>query len=616
MRLEYPFSAVVGQDDLKLALLLCAVDPSIGGVLIKGERGTAKTTIARGLAALLPAQPGGGAAPFIELPLGATEDRVVGSLDLTRALREGQTRLRSGVLARADGGVLYVDEVNLLPDHLVDLLLDAAASGWVTVERDGISAGEAARFVLIGTMNPEEGELRPQFLDRFGLSVHVRGLETQELRMAAISQRLEFDTDPAAVLATSRIAEDSLRRAILEARARLSSLVITREHLATVTSICSEKRLDGIRGDLAVIKTSRALAAWESASGITAQHIRQAAELALPHRLRGRPASQAVARESTTAQVVTPSGAIAGRPPTGAVTERPVAGAISEHAAAGSSSEVVPPNAAPASSSGGAPIPTFGSVSLLTDLIDREGSGRRGSGAGSRRATRATPFDGTGTLAVSETLAVAAVNGKRVGKEGVVLSRADLMQHESNGPGRSNVLFLVDASASMATQQRLELAKAAALGLLQSSYENRDHVALMVFRGEGTDLLVPFTNDIHGVEQAVGNIPSGGRTPLAAALLDATELLRSRKRSLLVVFTDGRANVSVGNGDPWEESLSACGPLLEACAGALVVDCEAGPILLGRARRLAAKLQAECLPLAALEAAELAVRIQSRLDSL
>src|SRR6201999_1309995 len=201
MRVEYPFCAVVGQEELKLALLLCAVDPTIGGVLIRGERGTAKSTVARGLAGLLPAKPDGSAAPFIELPLGATEDRVVGSLDVTQALRDGHTRLRSGVLARSNGGVLYVDEVNLLPDHLVDLLLDAAASGWVTVERDGMSAGDAGRFLLIGTMHPEEGELRPQFLDRFGLAVQVRGLDTQELRMAAVSRRLEFDADPAAVVA-------------------------------------------------------------------------------------------------------------------------------------------------------------------------------------------------------------------------------------------------------------------------------------------------------------------------------------------------------------------------------------------------------------------------------
>src|ERR1700730_17455163 len=305
MRAEYPLSAVVGQDELKLALLLSAVDPTIGGVLIKGERGTAKTTIARGLATLLPPKADGVAAPFVELPLGATEDRVVGSLDVSKALRDGHTQLRSGVLARANGGVLYVDEVNLLPDHLVDLLLDAAASGWVTVERDGMSAGEAARFVLVGTMNPEEGELRPQFLDRFGLSVQVRGLETQEQRMAAVNKRLEFDLDAAAVIAGARPAEDSLRQAIVEARARLLLLPVTSAHLSIVTAICSEQLLDGIRGDLAIIKTARALAAWEKASEIGADHIRRAAVFALPHRMRRRPAASGSPRKDPSAS---PSG--------------------------------------------------------------------------------------------------------------------------------------------------------------------------------------------------------------------------------------------------------------------------------------------------------------------
>src|ERR1700723_3479390 len=201
MKLEFPFSAVVGQEDLKLALVLVPIDPSIGGVLITGERGTAKSTAARGLAALFPKTREGKTAPFVELPLRATEDRVVGSLDISRALKEGATKLRSGLLARADGGVLYVDEVNLLPDHIVDLLLDAAANGWVTIERDGISDGEAARFLLVGTMNPEEGELRPQFIDRFGLCVQVRGLATHDMRSAAIRQRFAFDDDPASVLA-------------------------------------------------------------------------------------------------------------------------------------------------------------------------------------------------------------------------------------------------------------------------------------------------------------------------------------------------------------------------------------------------------------------------------
>jgi magnesium chelatase subunit D len=601
MRSEYPFSAVVGQDELKLALLLSAVDPTIGGVLIKGERGTAKTTIARGLATLLPAKADGVAAPFVELPLGATEDRVVGSLDVSKALRDGHTQLRSGVLARANGGVLYVDEVNLLPDHLVDLLLDAASSGWVTVERDGVSAGEAARFVLIGTMNPEEGELRPQFLDRFGLSVQVRGLETQEQRMAAVNKRLEFDLDAAAVIAAARPAEDSLRQAIVEARARLLLLPVTSAHLSIVTAICSEQLLDGIRGDLAIIKTARALAAWEKDSEIGADHIRRAAVFALPHRMRRRPAASGSPRKDSSAS---PSGGSYGpgfaRGPSHG-DGRPGDNAGSSPATAGATPTAAEPAA----------------INLVTDLIDRESSGRRGTGSiASRRATRATPYDHTGTLAINETLTAAAARGRRVGERGITLSASDLMQHGRSGPGRSSVLFLVDASASMATQRRLELAKSAALGLLKSNYQHRDEVALMVFRGEGAELVMPFTSGIEGVEQALNDVPTGGRTPLARALIDAAEVLRTREPSLLVVFTDGRANVSVGNEDPWAESLAACAELKEACAGAVVIDCEPGPIVLGRARQLAAALGAECVALSALEATELTIRIQRRLDTL
>jgi magnesium chelatase subunit D len=623
MRAEYPFSAVVGQDELKLALLLSAVDPTIGGVLIKGERGTAKTTIARGLAALLPAKADGIAAPFVELPLGATEDRVVGSLDVTKALRDGHTQLRSGVLARANGGVLYVDEVNLLPDHLVDLLLDAAASGWVTVERDGVSAGEAARFVLIGTMNPDEGDLRPQFLDRFGLSVEVRGLDTQELRMAAVGKRLEFDADPGSVIATAREAEDTLRRAIVDARARLLLLPVTGAHLSMVAAICFEQMLDGIRGDLAIIKTARALAAWEKASEIGADHVRRAAAFALPHRMRRRPAQSTSPRKAS----VSPPPSV-GRYGPNVAAEAGVSSGDVVGVAAGASAGVAGSGAVgdgragtrPSTTSLLRPAPTSpdaAAINLVTDLIDRESSGRRGTGSvASRRAVRATPYDQTGTLAINETLTAAAARGRRVGERGIALDPTDLMQHGRNGPGRSHVLFLVDASASMATQRRLELAKSAALSLLKSNYQHRDEVALMVFRGEGTDLVMPFTSSIEGVEKALADVPTGGRTPLARALIDAARMLRTREPALLIVFTDGRANVGVSDADPWEEALSVCETLKDACAGAVVIDCEPGPIVLGRARQLAAALGAECIALTALEGGDLSVQILRRIEAL
>jgi magnesium chelatase subunit D len=541
-----------------------------------------------------------------------------------------------------------------------------------------MSAGEAARFVLVGTMNPEEGDLRPQFLDRFGLSVQVSGLDTQEERMAAVGKRLEFDADPGSVIAGAREGEDTLRRAIVDARARLLLLPVTGAHLSMVASICLEQTLDGIRGDLAIIKTARALAAWEKASEIGADHVRRAAAFALPHRIRRRPAQSTSSRNASVsrppsagrygpnvaagsgvgsgdsradANAVMPPGPMGARPDAvsqsvggrsaAAANREPYVGGGADRAAAGGGGAGAAAGGSPVVGAGGggtatpgdgrdgaqtsatallrpAPAPSeAAAINLVTDLIGRESSGRRGTGSvASRRAVRATPYDQTGTLAINETLTAAAARGRRVGERGIALAATDLMQHGRGGPGRSHVLFLVDASASMATQRRLELAKSAALGLLKSNYQHRDEVALMVFRGDGADLVMPFTSSIEGVEEALGDVPTGGRTPLARALIDAAKILRTREPALLLVFTDGRANVSVSDGDPWEESLAACEALRDACAGAVVIDCEPGPIVLGRARQLAAALGAECIALSALEGNGLTVRILQRLEAL
>ena len=600
MRVDYPFSAVVGEDDLKLSLQVVAVDPTIGGVLIVGERGTAKSTIARGMAALLPAKATGEAAPFVELPLGATEDRVVGSLDVTKALREGQTQLRSGLLARADGGILYVDEVNLLPDHLVDLLLDAAASGWVTVERDGVSAGEAARFVLIGTMNPEEGELRPQLLDRFGLAVHMQGLVTPELRTTAVARRLAFDANPGRFIDQSRPEEDRLRVGVIEARARLHQLEVTSAHLSSIARRSIEQSVEGIRGDLAVIKTARALAAWQKSPHIQDEHIRRAADFALAHRVRYAPRARAASSAPTTHAA----------PATSAIP-------------ATSPTSSIPSTSATLATAPAPPAQVVGSVDLLADADARHDRGapprRASESAPSRRTPRAKPYDHSGTLAVNETLTAAAVKGPPP-CEGAptAVSPTDLMQHCRSRTNRSRVLFVVDASGSMAAQRRLQVAKGAALAMLKSSRRHRDEVALMVFRGEGTDVVLPFTNDVERIESALRDVPTGGRTPLARALLDSVELLRERApTTVLVLFTDGRANVAVAGSDPidpWEQALSVCNSLAELCRGALVVDCEAGPITLGRPRLLAEALQGECIPLHELESSDLTIRLRRKVS--
>ncbi len=328
----FPFSAVVGQERLQLALILCAVHPGIGGVLVRGEKGTAKSTVVRALAQLLPPivdESGARPARLVELPVGATEDRVVGSLDLERVLRDGEQAFKPGLLAAAHHGVLYVDEVNLLHDHLVDVLLDAAAMGRVHIERDGVSASHPARFVLVGTMNPEEGELRPQLLDRFGLTVDVVASRAVDVRMAVVRRRLDYEADPVGFAARYATADREVAERILSARDRLDEVALDTVELRRIAALCASFDVDGMRADLVVARTATAHAAWRGGNAVTEDDVRVAAELALPHRRRRDPfdepgiseeqldeAMRQAAEEAARAQEDDPGKAMGSRPTT------------------------------------------------------------------------------------------------------------------------------------------------------------------------------------------------------------------------------------------------------------------------------------------------------------
>lgn len=322
-RLVFPFTALVGQEELRLALILCAVDPAIGGVLALGDRGTGKSTAIRALAALLPpmraikgcayqcepGRPGLGCevcarrrteavsipVPVVDLPLGASEDRVVGALDLEKALSQGQKAFEPGLLARAHRGFLYIDEVNLLEDHLVDLLLDVAASGENVVERDGLSIRHPARFVLVGSGNPEEGELRPQLLDRFGLSVEITTPNDLPTRIEVIKRRDAFERDPPGFCAAWQSEEEALRQRILAGRALLAHVTMGDDLLEMAARLCITAGTDGLRGELTLMRTARALAAFEGETEVTLSHLRQLAPMGLRHRLRRNPLDDSLA---------------------------------------------------------------------------------------------------------------------------------------------------------------------------------------------------------------------------------------------------------------------------------------------------------------------------------
>lgn len=321
-RAVFPFTAIVGQEEMKLALLLNVIDPKIGGVMIMGDRGTGKSTTIRALADLLPEIDVVADDPFnshpndpelmgdsvrqmidqgaeipvvkkkvimVDLPLGATEDRVCGTIDIEKALSEGVKAFEPGLLAKANRGILYVDEVNLLDDHLVDVLLDSAASGWNTVEREGISIRHPARFVLVGSGNPEEGELRPQLLDRFGMHAEIRTVKEPVLRVQIVEQRTEFDREPISFLQQHQSEQDALQQKIVDAQERLKTVTLDYELRVKISQMCAELDVDGLRGDIVTNRAAKALAALEGRTDATVDDIRRIAPLCLRHRLRKDP---------------------------------------------------------------------------------------------------------------------------------------------------------------------------------------------------------------------------------------------------------------------------------------------------------------------------------------
>ncbi|WNV76153.1 putative cobaltochelatase [Geodermatophilus sp. DSM 44513] len=670
--MTYPFGAVVGMDDMRLALLLNAVSPAVGGVLVRGEKGTAKSTAVRALAAVLPpvdvvpgcrfacdpATPDPGCpdgphdtgvpgqtrpARLVELPVGASEDRVVGSLDLERALTEGVKAFEPGLLAAAHRGVLYVDEVNLLHDHLVDLLLDAAALGTAYVEREGVSVRHAARFLLVGTMNPEEGELRPQLLDRFGLTVEVAAPRDPAERAEVVRRRFAYDADPAGFTATWASDESALAQRIAEARTRLPHVVLSDAALGQVTSVCAAFDVDGLRADLVTARAAIAHAAWCGREEVTEDDVRVAARLALPHRRRRNPFDAPGLDDDTLEQALDDA-----RP-----EDDPPEGGGPDHDGGGSPPP--PPDGGPAPDDGppraegraeapddrqyrdkggaepgdGGSAPERGAVApadpFRTRRLEVPGigagvAGRRSRARGDRgRVVGATRPTGTVTrLHLTGTVLAAAPHQVARGRTGpgLRIAREDLRQATLEGREGNLVLFVVDASGSMGSRSRMAAVKGAVLSLLLDAYQRRDKVGLVTFRGVGAELALPPTWSVEAAAARLRELPTGGRTPLAAGLLRAHDALRvervrdPQRRPLLVVVTDGRATGARG-GDHLGDARRAASLLAHGDVASVVVDCESGPVRLGLAGVLGTALGARTLRLEELAAESLAATVRS-----
>ncbi|MGM1063102.1 putative cobaltochelatase [Saccharothrix sp. Mg75] len=660
MGARFPFSAVVGHDDLRTALLLNAVHPAIGGVLVRGEKGTAKSTVVRALAALLPeldvvpgcrfgcdpAAPadcpdgphGPGAerrpARLVELPVGATEDRLIGSLDLERALTEGVRAYQPGLLAAAHRGVLYVDEVNLLHDHLVDLLLDAAAMGRAHVEREGVSVSHAASFLLVGTMNPEEGELRPQLLDRFGLTVSVRASRDVATRTEVVRRRLAYEADPDGFAARWEGEDAALAARIVAARSRLASVALPDAELRRIAGICAAFEVDGMRADLVVARTATAHAAWRGADEVGERDVEAAVRLALPHRKRRDPFDEpgleeeqlddALRQGEEAAREPEPGGpdddGPDGGPDDGGPDDGPDGGPGDDGGGPGA------PGDTPESTSDGesrgrgatershTPAPAFRARLLQVPGVGEGAPGRRSRArARTGRVVRPSTADGSGLHLVG-TLGAAAPHQAARGRTGpgLELRGEDLRRSVREGREGNLVLFVVDTSGSMAARQRMSAVSGAVISLLRDAYQRRDKVGVVTFRGREAQVALPPTNSVDAAAARLRALRTGGRTPLADGLLRARRVLEvervrdPRRRPLLVLLTDGRATASGTGGDPLRDALRAAGLLAADGVASVVVDCEAGHVRLGLAARVAGALGAACLRLEELSADQVA----------
>ncbi|GCD38617.1 magnesium chelatase [Streptomyces chrestomyceticus JCM 4735] len=683
----YPFTAVVGMSDMRLSLLLNAISPAIGGVLVRGEKGTAKSTIVRGLTALMPDVPvvtgcrfscdpaapdpacpdgpheAAGAedrpARMVELPVGASEDRLVGALDIERALSEGVKAFEPGLLADAHRGILYVDEVNLLHDHLVDLLLDAAAMGASYVEREGVSVRHAARFLLVGTMNPEEGELRPQLLDRFGLTVEVAASREPDQRVEVVRRRLAYDADAEGFAARWAVEEGELRERIAAARALLPDVVLGDAVLRQIAAVCAAFEVDGMRADIVMARTASALAAWAGRTEVREEDVRQAALLALPHRRRRNPFDAPGLDEDKLDQTLEefaadedddpepdpdggpddgPDGPGGGQPPQdgdGGTDGPQGEDAQTPHdqpqgpdqpqlpeQAQGPESDPAPadPKAQSegdtdnAPGEGGETAAVGAGEPFRTRRLDVPGLGEGADGRRSRartahgRTTGARRPQGTLTkLHLAATVQAAAPHQVARGRRGpgLVVRRDDLREAVREGREGNLVLFVVDASGSMAARKRMSAVKGAVLSLLLDAYQRRDKIGMITFRGAEAELALPPTSSVEAGAARLESLPTGGRTPLSAGLLKAHEVLRverlrdASRRPLLVVVTDGR---STGGPEPLVRTSRAARLLGAEGVASVVVDCEAGPVRLGLAGELARDLQGTAVTLDELRA--------------
>lgn len=568
---NFPFTAVTGQDTLKLALILSAINPRIGGVLIAGPRGSAKSTLARGLAGVMP-QHDALDTPFVTLPLGATEDRLLGSLDIDAVLNDKHVRFQAGLLAKADQGILYVDEVNLLPDSLVDVLLDVSASGVNRVERDGVSHEHKARFVLVGTMNPEEGELRPQLKDRFGLMVSLSNQYSLEERVQIVRLRDEYDQDPKGFCDAFKYKQRNLRQSINQAKTRLTKIKCADALRMDIASRCQDANVDGVRADIVWVRAAVAHAAWRGTDTVSIDDVQAVEEFVLAHR---RQQSQ-TPKSSAPPSSPPPSSR---RPPESKQEEATPGKSLpspqNESESVGEFGSM-PPELQTTQDVLGLSTALFSEAVVRPSLYGSFGAGKQrgGNQGGTRQGKRQT-----GAIDMAQTLRSSLGQWppqqlvRRKGREGKVVLHC----------------ILLDTSGSTLSDQTFAKAKGVVLDIAERAYLQRERISILGFGGEQVDWLLPQVRAPHSIRTQLDAFTAGGGTPIHQALEDAERYLAQVKHQqpdlevYSYILTDGRVTGAFAN-QSWPGQLT-------------VVDTELASVKRGRAQELAQAMSAVYIPL-------------------